>query len=49
MIPKTIQQKINEGRSYRNTQEFRASEGEKIVEGYATTFDEEYTLWEDDD
>ena len=49
MIPKTIQQKINEGRSYRNTQEFRATEEEKIVEGYATTFDEEYTLWEDDD
>jgi len=56
MIPKTIQQKLDEGRSYRDVIEIRAIIGEeeeaverKIVEGYATTFNDPYTLWEDDD
>ena len=41
-------------REYRNMAEFRISETEpeqeerKIVEGYATTFDEPYTLYEGD-
>ena len=49
MIPKTIQQKLDEGRSYRAVVEIRAAEDEKIVEGYATTFNEPYTLWEDNE
>lgn len=43
---KTINDKLSEGRSYRNVMEARAAEGdEKIVEGYATTFDEPYELF----
>ena len=52
MVPKTIQAKLNEGRSYRNMVEIRAldnEEGRMIVEGYATTFNEPYTLWQDGD
>lgn len=50
MIPKTIEEKLNEGRSYRNIDvsqfEHRAEEnGEKIVEGYATVFNAPYELW----
>ena len=51
MIPKTIQQKLDEGRSYRAVAqiEVRAagedSEKRMIVEGYATTFDSPYTLY----
>ena len=55
MIPKTIQQKLDEGRSYRAVAqiEVRAAEaGEReermIVEGYATTFNEPYVLWSED-
>ena len=47
-IPKRIEDKLNEGRTYRNVLkiEVRASDdGEKIVEGYATTFDNEYQLF----
>ena len=49
MIPKTIQQKLDEGRSYRNVVEIRADEEQMVVEGYASTFNDPYTLWEDDD
>ena len=51
MIPKTIQQKLNEGRSYRAVVEIRAAgEGdERIVEGYATTFNQPYLLWQTDE
>lgn len=43
---KTINEKLNEGRSYRNVMEARAVDGdEKIVEGYATTFNEPYELF----
>ena len=49
MIPKTIQQKIDEGRTYRNMPEFRADDNDMVVEGYASTFDQPYKLWEDDD
>ena len=45
MIPKTIQQKLDEGRNYRAVVEIRADEESMIVEGYATTFDSPYTLW----
>lgn len=40
--------KITSGRQYRNVmKEFRAAEdGDKIVEGYASTFNEPYTLYE---
>lgn len=54
MIPKTIQQKLDEGRSYRAVAEIEiraAGEGEEermTVEGYATTFNDPYVLWEED-
>ena len=47
-IPKTIENKLNEGRTYRNVNriEVRADEdGKKIVNGYATVFDSPYLLW----
>lgn len=47
-----INDKINNGREYRNFQvpfEIRAKEDDgMIVEGYATTFNEKYLLWEED-
>lgn len=49
MIPKTLEQKLNEGRQYRSVVEIRAVDDEMVVEGYATTFDEPYTLYEDDE
>ena len=52
---KSLTDKINQGRQYRNIniKEIRALDknGEEesfIVEGYATTFNEPYTLWGDD-
>lgn len=47
---KTIQQKLDEGRQYRNINvaefERRADEGgEMVVTGYATTFSQPYDLW----
>ena len=54
MIPKTIQQKLDEGRSYRAVAKIEiraAGEGEEermTVEGYATTFDDPYVLWQED-
>ena len=52
MIPKTIQTKIDEGRQFRSFDvssfERRTSDsGEKIVEGYATTFNQPYELYRD--
>lgn len=51
MIPKTIQQKLDEGRQYRDINvssfERRADDTEKIVSGYATTFNEPYELYRD--
>lgn len=53
MIPKTIQQKLDEGRSYRAVAEIEirtAMEGEDermTVEGYATTFNDPYVLWKE--
>lgn len=49
-IPKTIEDKMNEGRQYRNIDvhnlEIReAGDEEKIVEGYATVFNDPYELW----
>lgn len=48
-IPKTLQQKIDEGRQYRRIDvsglELRAEGDEMIVEGYATTFNEPYELF----
>ena len=47
-IPKTITDKLNEGRQYRNVADFEIREeteiDSKIVEGYATTFNEPYEL-----
>ena len=41
-----IQQKINNGREYRRmSMEARTDLDEYIVEGYATTFDEPYHLY----
>lgn len=48
MIPKSIQQKLDEGRSYRAVVEMRAVEDGMIVDGYAATFNQPYTLWESD-
>lgn len=55
MIPKTITDKLNEGRQYRNVHsiEIRTEptegNGEMIVEGYATTFNKPYTLFKEGD
>lgn len=49
MIPKNLQTKLDEGRQYRSVVEIRAAEDDMVVEGYATTFNEPYTLWEDDE
>ena len=55
-MPKSLQQKLEQGRQYRSVVEIRAvtdqqpeEDGRMIVEGYATTFDEPYTLWEEED
>lgn len=48
MSNKDITQKLAEGRQYRNMAEVRALEDEKIVEGYATTFDAPYELFRED-
>ena len=48
MNPKTLDEKLNEGRQYRNTMEIRAldqEEEKQIVEGYATIFNEPYELY----
>lgn len=47
---KTIQQKLDEGRQYRNFdvsgfERRTANDGEKVVEGYATTFNQPYELY----
>ena len=52
MEPKTIQKKLDEGRQYRSFDvssfERRTEDsGEKVVEGYATTFNQPYELWRD--
>ena len=49
-IPKTIEEKLNEGRTYRNIDvsrfEKRAdTDEERTVEGYATIFNAPYELW----
>ena len=46
-LPKTIDDKLNEGRQYRNTLsiETREEDGAKVVEGYASIFNEPYVLW----
>ena len=54
MNNKTFEEKLNEGRSYRDVHNFEirtASEDDtqKTVEGYATTFDEPYELGQWDD
>ena len=50
MPNKDVQEKMTEGRQYRAVVEVRALPGEdesRIVEGYATTFDQPYELWRD--
>ena len=50
MANKTVEEKLTEGRQYRRVvqMEIRAAgEGEMIVEGYATTFNQPYELWRD--
>lgn len=52
MEPKTIQKKLDEGRQYRSFDVSRferrsADNGEKVVEGYATTFNQPYELGRD--
>lgn len=49
-LNKKIDEKISSGREYRRTQSIEAraaaDESEMIVEGYATTFNEQYLLWD---
>ena len=45
---KTIEEKLGQGREYRNLKEFRADE-DFVVTGYASTFNEPYTLYTDGD
>lgn len=47
-LPKKIEDKLNEGRTYRNVQKIEAradQDGAKVVEGYATVFSTPYELW----
>lgn len=48
---KAIEDKLNEGRQYRNIEirELEAKDDDKIVEGYATTFNDPYVLFRDGD
>ena len=43
---KNLEEKLNEGRQYRDFSALEPTE-EMIVEGYATTFDKPYLLWRD--
>lgn len=43
-IPKTIQDKLNEGRQYRELASI-ATTDDQIVEGYCTTYDQDYELY----
>lgn len=50
MPNKDVKEKLTEGRQYRAVVEVRALPGEgeaRIVEGYATTFNQPYELWRD--
>lgn len=50
MPNKDVKEKLTEGRQYRAVAEVRALPGEgeaRIVEGYATTFNQPYELWRD--
>ena len=47
-LNKSIEDKLREGRQYRNMQSFQA-EDEMVARGYATTFDEPYHLFDYDD
>ena len=51
MANKTMEEKLTEGRQYRRVVQLfpvrAAGEGEMIVEGYATTFNQPYELWRD--
>lgn len=49
-MSKDILKKLEEGRQYRNMASFekRADTDEKIVEGYATTFNNPYVLYQED-
>lgn len=44
MASKTLQNKIDEGRQYRSAEPFTSGDDEMVVEGYASTFNEEYSL-----
>lgn len=48
---KTIEDKLNEGRQYRSIDvssfDRRSDDGSKVVEGYATTFNDPYELYRD--
>lgn len=46
-MKKTIEDRLNEGRCYRSIQTIEKRD--KTVEGYATTFNEPYVLWSDDE
>ena len=48
MIPKTIQNKLDEGRQYRRVLDIEVGD-EMVVEGYACTFNQPYELYRDGD
>ena len=48
MIPKTIQNKLDEGRQYRRVLDIEVGD-EMVVEGYASTFNQPYELYRDGD
>jgi len=45
-LNKKLDEKLGQGREYRKTQDVNADESEKIVRGYATTFNEPYLLYD---
>ena len=51
-MPRTLNEKLTEGRQYRAVMEVRALDGteddSRIVVGYATTFGQPYELWKED-
>lgn len=48
-IPDKLLRKLESGREFRDVQFNAVDDDKKIVEGYATTFNQPYLLWETDD
>lgn len=48
-LPDKLLRKLESGREFREMQFNAVDDNEKIVEGYATTFNQPYLLWDEDD